>query len=48
MYWDQIESKWKQLRGATKLRSANLSDDAPDLIADKRVQLVSEQVQWEN
>jgi uncharacterized protein YjbJ (UPF0337 family) len=40
MNWDLIEAKWKQLRGALKMKWAKLTDDDLNLIAGKKDQLV--------
>ncbi|PYV59113.1 MAG: hypothetical protein DMG91_02235 [Acidobacteria bacterium] len=36
MNWDQIEGKWKQLKGSAKERWGKLTDDDLDTIAGKR------------
>jgi uncharacterized protein YjbJ (UPF0337 family) len=40
MNWDQIEGKWKQLRGAAKEKWGELTDDDLDYINGKRDQFV--------
>ena len=40
MNWDQIEGKWKQLRGAAKEKWGKLTDDDLDYISGKRDQFV--------
>jgi uncharacterized protein YjbJ (UPF0337 family) len=40
MNWDQIEGKWKQLRGAAKEKWGKLTDDDLDCINGKRDQFV--------
>ena len=39
MNWDQIEGKWKQLKGSAKERWGKLTDDDLDVIAGKQQQL---------
>ena len=39
MNWDQVEGKWKQLKGSVKERWGKLTDDDLDTIAGKRDQL---------
>ncbi|HEV2718171.1 MAG TPA: CsbD family protein [Terriglobales bacterium] len=39
MNWDQIEGKWKQMKGAVKERWGKLTDDDLNMIAGKRDQL---------
>ena len=36
MNWDQIEGKWKQLKGSVRQRWAKLTDDDLELIAGNR------------
>ena len=36
MNWDQVEGKWKQLRGGIKEKWGKLTDDDLDRIAGKR------------
>jgi uncharacterized protein YjbJ (UPF0337 family) len=36
MNWDQVEGKWKQLRGGIKEKWAKLTDDDLDRIAGRR------------
>ena len=36
MNWDQIQGKWKQMKGSVRQRWAKLTDDDLDLIAGKR------------
>ena len=40
MNWDQVEGKWKQIRGAVKEKWGKLTDDDLDQIAGKREQFV--------
>lgn len=40
MNWDQIEGRWKQLRGSAKVRWAKLTDSDYDFINGKREQLI--------
>ena len=40
MNWDQIEGKWKQLRGQAKQQWGKLTDDDLDVMAGKRDALV--------
>ena len=40
MNWEQIEGKWKQLKGAIKERWGKLTDDDLDVIAGKKDQLL--------
>jgi uncharacterized protein YjbJ (UPF0337 family) len=40
MNWDQIEAKWKQLKGALKMKWAKLTDDDLEFIAGKKDQLI--------
>ena len=40
MNWDQIEGKWKQLKGGVKQQWGKLTDDDLDVIAGKKDQLV--------
>ena len=40
MNWDQIEGKWKQLRGAAKEKWGKLTDDDLDYINGKRDQFI--------
>jgi len=42
MNWDQIEGKWKQLKGSAKERWGKLTDDDLDTIAGKRDQLAGQ------
>ena len=39
MNWDQVEGKWKQVKGTVKERWGKLTDDDLDTIAGKRDQL---------
>jgi uncharacterized protein YjbJ (UPF0337 family) len=36
MNWDQIEGKWKQMKGAARQKWAKLTDDDLELIAGNR------------
>jgi len=40
MNWDQVEGKWKQLKGVAKQRWGKLTDDDLDVIAGSRDKLV--------
>jgi uncharacterized protein YjbJ (UPF0337 family) len=40
MNWEQVEGKWKQLKGSVKQKWGKLTDDDLDVIAGKRDQLV--------
>jgi uncharacterized protein YjbJ (UPF0337 family) len=40
MNWDQIEGKWKQLKGEAKTRWGKLTDDDLDVVAGQRDKLV--------
>lgn len=40
MNWDQIEGKWKQVKGSIKERWGKLTDDDIDKIAGKRDQFL--------
>ena len=40
MNWDQVEGKWKQLKGSAKTRWGKLTDDDLDTIAGQRDQLI--------
>ena len=40
MNWDQVEGKWKQVKGSVKEKWGKLTDDDLDFIAGKRDQLV--------
>jgi len=40
MNWDQVEGKWKQLRGGVKEKWGKLTDDDLDRIAGKRDQFI--------
>ena len=39
MNWDQIEGKWKQMKGAVKKQWGKLTDDDLDVIAGNKDQL---------
>jgi len=39
MNWDQVEGKWKELRGSVRERWGKLTDDDIDVIAGRRDQL---------
>jgi uncharacterized protein YjbJ (UPF0337 family) len=39
MNWDQVEGKWKQIKGSARERWGKLTDDDLDVIAGKRAQL---------
>ena len=40
MNWDQVEGKWKQLRGSVKQQWGKLTDNDLDFIAGKRDEFV--------
>ena len=40
MNWDQIEGKWKELKGSVKERWGRLTDDDLNVIGGKKDQLV--------
>ncbi len=40
MNWDQIEGKWKQVKGSVKQQWGKLTDDDLDVIAGQRDKLV--------
>ncbi len=40
MNWDQMEGKWKQVKGSVKTKWGKLTDDDLDVIAGKKDQLV--------
>lgn len=40
MNWDQIEGKWKQVKGSLKTQWGKLTDDDLNVIAGKRDKLV--------
>jgi uncharacterized protein YjbJ (UPF0337 family) len=40
MNWDQIEGKWKQIKGQLREKWGNLTDDDLEMIAGKRDQLI--------
>lgn len=40
MNWDQIEGKWKQLKGTAKVKWGKLNDSDLDVISGRREQLV--------
>jgi uncharacterized protein YjbJ (UPF0337 family) len=40
MNWDQVQGKWKQMKGSVKSRWGKLTDDDLDLIAGQKDQLV--------
>jgi uncharacterized protein YjbJ (UPF0337 family) len=40
MNWDQVEGKWKQLKGSAKEKWGKLTDDDLDVIAGRQDQLV--------
>ena len=39
MNWDQVEGKWKQMKGTVKQKWGKLTDDDLDVIAGKQDQL---------
>ena len=40
MNWDQVEGKWKQMKGSVRTRWAKLTDDDLELIKGQKDQLV--------
>ena len=40
MNWDQVEGKWKQLKGSVKQRWGKFTDDDLDVIAGRRETLI--------
>lgn len=40
MNWDQVQGKWKQVKGSVKTRWGKLTDDDLDVIAGQRDQLI--------
>jgi uncharacterized protein YjbJ (UPF0337 family) len=40
MNWDQVEGKWKQLKGSAKEKWGKLTDDDLDVIAGRQDKLV--------
>jgi uncharacterized protein YjbJ (UPF0337 family) len=40
MNWDQIEGKWKQLKGGAKAKWGKLNDNDLEVISGRREQLV--------
>src|SRR5581483_1931813 len=40
MNWDQVQGKWKQMKGQAKTRWGKLTDDDLDVIAGQKAQLV--------
>lgn len=40
MNWDQVEGKWKQMKGGVKEKWGKLTDDDLDVIGGKKDQLV--------
>ena len=40
MNWDEIEGKWKQVKGSVKEKWGHLTDGDLDVIAGKRDQLI--------
>lgn len=40
MNWDQIEGKWKELKGQAKVKWGKLTDDELDMAEGQRDQLV--------
>jgi len=40
MNWDQVEGKWKQVKGSAKEKWGKLTDDDLDVIAGKKDQLI--------
>jgi len=40
MNWDQIEGKWKQIRGHAKAKWGKLTDSDLDVVSGRREQLI--------
>ncbi len=40
MNWDQVQGKWKQVKGSVKTRWGKLTDDDLDVIVGQRDQLI--------
>jgi len=40
MNWDQLEGKWKQLKGAARMKWAQLSEDDLDQIDGRKERLI--------
>ena len=40
MNWDQVEGKWKQMKGSVKTQWGKLTDDDLDIIAGQRDKLI--------
>ncbi len=40
MNWDQIQGKWKQMKGSAKQQWGKLTDDDLDMIAGERDKLI--------
>ena len=40
MNWDQVQGKWRQVKGSAKTRWGKLTDDDLDVVAGQRDQLV--------
>lgn len=40
MDWDQVQGKWKQMKGSAKTRWGKLTDNDLDVVAGKRDQLI--------
>jgi len=40
MNWDQVQGKWKQMKGEAKMRWGKLTDDDLDMVAGQRDKLV--------
>ncbi|HEX3323361.1 MAG TPA: CsbD family protein [Terriglobales bacterium] len=40
MNWDQVEGKWKQMKGVVRQKWGKLTDDDIDLIGGKQQELV--------
>jgi len=40
MNWDQIQGKWKQMKGSAKQQWGKLTDDDLDIIAGQRDKLI--------
>jgi len=40
MNWDQIEGKWKEMKGKARSQWAELTDDEMDQIGGRREQLI--------
>src|SRR5581483_11960614 len=46
MNWDQVQGKWKQMKGQAKTRWGKLTDDDLDVIAGQKDQAQREVDEW--